>query len=191
MRTVGEILKIFTLQFVLGLTIVSVAPGEPEKKGNRPTKVTVIPVPSPHDACMVRTGNIEVTFTDGFTQLLTNNGNCRLPRISARGEIGWLWLDKTNVDFQCMRQKRRGIDAVVVRLRNGEVKEFMPDAEFAFIGDWRFGDRGKSIVIQSSGYHGPRTYYRFDLQTGRMVNSIESYVRYERLPPWAKPMGER
>jgi len=71
------------------------------------------------------------------------------------------------------------------------VKDLMPEAEFAFIGDWRFGDRGRSVVIKSSGYHGPRSYYRFDLQTGRMMDSIESYVPYEQLPLWAKPIGER
>ena len=136
--------------------------------------------------------NIKVSFSDGSSQFLTNEGNCRLPRISARGEIGWLRLDKTGVDLQRQtRQKSRGIDAVVVRLRNGTVKEFMPDEEFAFIGDWKFADRGKSIVIQSSGHHGPRTYWRFDLQTGVMKDSIETYVPYEQLPHWAKPIAER
>ena len=192
MRAARVALKIFTVQSVVGLIVVSATASAQEKKANRPKKVSVITVPSPYDAFLVQTGNIRVTFSDGSSQFLTNDGNCLLPRISVRGEIGWVRLDKTSVDLHRQtRQKRRGIDAVVVRFWNGKVKEFIPDEEFPFIGDWKFGDRGKSIVIQSSGHHGPRTYYRFDLQTGAMKDSIETYVPYEQLPLWAKPIAER
>jgi hypothetical protein len=152
-----------------------------------PEKVDIVIVPSAYDDFLMKTGDIRVTFSDGPSELLTKEGNCALPRISPRGEIGWLRVDKTNIDVQ--QKNRRGVDAVVVRLPDGTTKEFVAGPQAPFIGSWKFGDRGKSIVIQSSSYHGPRFYVRYDLETGKVKDKINTYEPYEQLPLWAKPLA--
>jgi hypothetical protein len=158
-----------------------------ENQKPAPKSADVIVVPSIYDDFMIKTGNIRVKFADGHSEVLTTEGNYASPRVSPDGKIGWLRVDKSNVD---LRQKnRRGADAVIVRLPDGTTKEFFADAQAPFIGNWKFTAGGKSVAIESSSYHGPAFYVLYDIKSGKAKDNINRYVPYENLPAWAKPLA--
>jgi hypothetical protein len=153
-----------------------------------PEAAEVVAVPSVYDDFMVRTGNIRVKFQDGHLEVLTQEGNCISPQISHDKKVGWLRIDKTQVNLQ--QRNRRGVDALVIRYRDGTTKEFFADSQAPFIGKWGFADGGKLVAIQSSSYHGPLHYVLYDIQSGKVQDKIDIYVPYRELPAWAKPLAQ-
>jgi hypothetical protein len=154
----------------------------------KPTSATVVVVPSEFDTFIDRTGNIRVTFSDGHSETLSSDGNCTSPHVSPNGDVGWVRVDKSKVDF--VAKNREGEDNVIVRFADGKRKEFTPNPAGRFVGDWDFADNGKSIVIQSSGYHGPRFYTKYELSTGTVTGEINQYIPYDELPSWAKNVSD-
>jgi hypothetical protein len=154
----------------------------------KPTSATVVVVPSGFDTFMLQTGNIQVTFSDGHSELLTAEGDCISPRISSNGDIGWVRVDKSKVDF--VAKNREGEDEVTVQLADGKRKEFAANLTAPFIGNWSFADGNSAVAIQSSAYHGPRFYRKYDLVTGKLVDEITAYVPYNKLPVWAKQISD-
>jgi len=153
-----------------------------------PTSATVVVVPSRFDTFMLQTGNIRVMFSDGHSELLTAEGDCTSPRISSNGDVGWVRVDKSKVDF--MAQNREGEDEVMVQLADGKRKEFAANPTAPFIGTWSFADGNGAVAIQSSAYHGPRFYRKYDLVTGKLVDEITAYVSFNKLPVWAKQISD-
>ena len=183
-RTIRKVRLAWVTGLILGIS-TSLGAGI-EKQSDRRT-ITVVELPSAADSVLLRTGNIQVTFADGHSKMVTSEGNCRLPKISHDGKIGWLRVDKNDVDL--VKETRRGIDAVVVLMQGGRIKQFLPDPEAPFIGAWQFAEGGKSVAIKSSSYHGPRHYRVYDIESGKVMESIDIYVPNKRLPAWAQSLG--
>jgi hypothetical protein len=175
-------------RLILGTLFISAALGGREEKEGDPVSVTVIKVPSAADSVLLPTGNIRVTFAAGRSKMVTSDGDSTLPKISRDGKVGWLRVDKSQVDLA--KQTRAGIDAVVILTQRGETKEFLPDPEAPFIGKWGFADNDTAITIQSSAYHGPRHYIKYDFKTHKVKDEIETYVPFEQLPSWAKRISD-
>jgi hypothetical protein len=145
-------------------------------------------VPSPYDSFVVQTGNVEVTFGDDHTELWTHEGDCRDVKISAKGNVGWVRMDKKSVDTEHMTIT--GKDSLVIRLLDGTVKEFSPFEENVSIEGWRFADKDTAVILRSMGHHGPSSYVKYDLATARIIDSRgPNYTPYDKLPVWAKPLA--
>ncbi|MEY2484215.1 MAG: hypothetical protein QOK24_2743 [Verrucomicrobiota bacterium] len=153
-----------------------------------PRSVAVVPAPSKFDAFMVQTGNIKVTFVDGHAEMWTENGNAILPKISYRGHIGWVELDKSQIDIAT--KNRAGQDKLVIRLNDGARREFVMTRDTPFIANWSFADDDTAVSVLVSGHHGPRSYVEYDLRSGRVKGEIAGYASYETLPTWAKQVSD-
>ena len=156
-----------------------------------PARVSIDLVPSEFDDFAPPRGNVRVTFRDKHTEVWTHGGDCRNPRLSPKGDVGWVRAEKTSIDRQNMRVS--GTDFLSLRLRGGTVRELsplddVPDARF--IEEWRFADGGATVVVRAHGYHGPAFYVKYDVQTGRAVDYIGTYEPFSQLPPWAKRIAD-
>jgi hypothetical protein len=80
-------------------------------------------------------------------------------------------------------------EKIVVGPPNGLTKQFSPDPKVPFIVRWAFADNDSAIVIQSMSFHGPQSYIRYDLATGKMTNKKEGHDDSEPIPPWAQPLS--
>jgi len=171
-------LRVFTTVLAVGVSIAVVS------SIAKPKSAVVNVVPSPYDDFLVRTGNIEVRFSDGTSAVWTAGGNCTSPHVSSKGCVGWIEVDKSKVDVEA--KNRHGEDKVIIRCVDGSQKEFTGSAEAPFIGKWEFADNNTAVAIQSSSYHGPRHYIKYDIHTHKVKEDIATYVPYEELPSWAK-----
>ncbi len=63
-----------------------------------PKTVSMIVVPSRYDGYVVKTGNVKATFTDGHTEVLTESADCHDAKISPKGNVGWIRIDKKSID---------------------------------------------------------------------------------------------
>jgi len=176
--------RVFSAVFLVALAMFCMG-AEPVT----PLKVAVTPVPSRFDGFLQQTGNIRVVFSDGHSETWTENGNAILPKMSSRGDIGWVELDKTQVDVE--RKNRRGRDKVVIRLYNGIRREFVMRADIPFISNWEFAEEEAAISVEVSGYHGPRSYFEYDLGSGELKNEINGYVPPDALPAWARQVSAK
>jgi hypothetical protein len=155
---------------------------------NTPTRASIAIVPSRFDGFLVQTGDVKVTFRDGRSELWTHSGDCHDVKVSAKGNVGLVRMDKKSVDVQ--RMTLAGKDALVVRLLDGLLKEFPPFDENVCIMDWKFADDDTAIVIRSMGHHGPSSYVQYDIITGRVIDSRgPNYAPYDKLPA-AKPLAD-
>jgi hypothetical protein len=154
-----------------------------------PKSASIVIVFSPYDEFLVPTGDVKVTFSDGRSEVWTHSGDCHDVKVSTRGSVGWIRMDKKHVDTH--RMMLTGKDSLVVRLPDGKIKEFAPYDENVGIMDWRFVDGGKTIVVRSMGFHGPSSYANYDISTGRLIDACgPTYTPYDKLPLWAKPLAD-
>jgi hypothetical protein len=156
---------------------------EPSGSTSRPTSAEVIDIPAAQAAFGIKAGNIKVTFADGHAETITKNGNCMQPHVSANGDIGWI---------QCTGFDRKGYalnEKVIIRLSRGAIKEFKPDPKAPFIGAWTFVDGDSALVIQSRSFHGPASFIRYDLATGKVTNKKDGRDDSEPPPKWAQPLS--
>jgi tetratricopeptide (TPR) repeat protein len=146
-------------------------------------KAEIIDVPRALAELGIKAGNVKVTFADGHAETVTKNGNCMEPHVSAKGDVGWI---------HCTGFDRKGYalnDEVVVRSSEVGEKQFKPLPTAPFIGEWNFATDGSAIVIQSRSFHGPASYARYDLATGKLTNSKAGRNDEEPLPTWAQPLS--
>ena len=157
-----------------------------------PKEASIKLVPSRYDGLITRTGNVEVVFGDGHKQVWTHDGNCHSVRVSNQGDVGWIRIDKQHIGE---RLQRVGKDSLVVRRIDGTFEEFSayppsPDNTNWFILDWRFAEDGSAVILRSMGYHGPPSFVEYALASGKVEKTCEGYTPYNRLPAWAKPLGD-
>lgn len=168
--------------------LVLASSGAVEPSRSSPKRASLVIVPSPYDSFLVQTGNVKVTFRDGHTELWTHDGDCREVKTSSKGNVGWIRLDKKSVDVQ--RKDIDGKDSLVVRLLDGRVKEFSPFDGNVSIEEWRFADNDTAIIMRSMGRHGPSSYVKYEISSGRVIDSRGPYYTPSReLPSWAKPIA--
>jgi hypothetical protein len=139
----------------------------------------------------VKAGNVKVTFTDGHTEVLTQIADCYKAKVSAKGNVGWIRIGKTESVPGPRQRIQTGQDSLVVRLADGTTKRFAPFGENICIMDWKFADDGKTLIVRSMGHHGPSSYMQYDLASGKAIDSSgPGYTPYAKLPPWAKPLAD-
>ena len=177
MRNCGW-LRVFTIVLAVGVSIAAAS------SNAKPESAIVKIVRSTLDDFLIRTSNVEVRFSDGTSAVWTTAGNCTLPHVSLKGCVGWIEVDKSKVDV--VAKNRRGEDKVIIRCVDGSRKEFTGDPEAPFIGKWEFADNDTAVAIQSSAYHGPRHYIKYDINTHKVKEEIATYVSYQELPSWAR-----
>jgi hypothetical protein len=147
--------------------------------------VKAVVVNPPEDAAGWKVGDIQVTFADGRMELFTHNERCGNPHVSSKGDVGWsVWND---VDMTMSRYFHTG-ETLKVRLRNGTTKNFQPNA--LFIEDWGFTNNDSAVVIKSMEHHGPYSFIKYDIATGKELGRQDGYRPYAELPDWAKPFAE-
>jgi hypothetical protein len=157
-----------------------------------PNRASIVVVPSRFDKFLNPTGNVQVTFRDNHTELWTRGGGCSDPRVSPKGDVGWVRMKVVSVDP--VNRRVAGNDVLDIRLLDGRVKHFtplddLPDARF--IEEWRFADGGANVVIRSRSYHGPSFYVKYRIQNGRVIEDIGTYTPFSELPAWAKPIADQ
>ena len=64
----------------------------------------------------------------------------------------------------------------------------VPDARF--IEEWRFTNRGATVVIRAHGYHGPALYLKYAVPSGKLVDHVGTYRPFAELPAWAKSIAD-
>src|SRR5919106_2353459 len=147
-----------------------------------PARASIDIVPSQFDQFVTPTGNVRVTFRDQHTEVLTHGGDCRDAHVSPKGDVGWVRAERTSIDRPNMRVSGR--DFLNLRLLDGTLRELSPLADVGdarFIEEWRFTERGATVVIRSRGYHGPAFYLKYDVQTGRLIDEVGTYQPFAEL----------
>jgi hypothetical protein len=107
------------------------------------------------------------------------------PKVSRTGHVRWT---------QCSGFDRKGcaLDQIlIIHLRNGVTTQFKPNPNAPFIVAWAFADNDLAVVIQSMSFHGPSSYCRYNLATGKMTNKKNRRNDDDPLPSWAAVLVDR
>jgi hypothetical protein len=145
--------------------------------GPMPSGAVVIdssPDPNSHGV-----GNIQITYANGQTEMVTQDGRCSYPHVSPRGDVGWVQYSGSEPKYGRLK------DIICVRSPDGAIKHFETNA--LFVENWGFSDNGSTITIRSMHHHGPNSYIKYDLATGKTLARIDGYVPDDQLPSWAAP----
>jgi hypothetical protein len=159
---------------------VSIRAQEPASKA---TAAEVVAIPVANAQLNIKAGNIRITFSDGHTEVVGKNGNCRDPHVSGKGDVGWTQCTELNPKGYAMNEK------LIVRLAGGRTREFASNPKAPFITGWKFVDNDSGVLIRSMSFHGPQSYIRYDLATGRMTNKKDGRDDSAPVPEWAQPLS--
>jgi hypothetical protein len=129
------------------------------------------------------TGNIEVTFTDGHSEMWTKLRHAMLPRVSSTGLVGWATFRSRNYRGYPMD------DTVRICWPNGRHKDFAADETYPFIEAWNFANKDTALVIKSRGPHGAADYDLYDLSSGNILDHAHGLFGHN-LPLWAQPFSD-
>ena len=110
-------------------------------------------------------GDVQVTYADGSTELLTHRGKCSTVHVAGTGAVGWV-------------QGTPEGGKVVIRLPDGKTKEFLPDPA-PNIEDWGFADNDTAVVIKTRGRHGPAFCIKCAIATGKVTGKTGA-MGYQR-----------
>ncbi len=131
-------------------------------------------------------GSVKVEYSDGRSETFCKDGNCTHPHVSHEGHVGWTHYTHREGRYNSAMNER-----LVIRFSNGQTKEFKPNPNGGpFIEEWDFIDNDVAVAIKSRGYHGPASFVRYDLISGRMTGHQDGYVEYEKMPEWAQPFSD-
>jgi hypothetical protein len=132
----------------------------------------------------VPVGDIKVTFSDGRSETVTHGGHCMQPRVSDADNIGWTHFSGLDSRGYALDEK------LMIRLRNGAVKEFRPSSYGIFIESWAFADHGSAVVMRSRGHHGPSAFIRYDVASGKLMAKEDGHSDDEPPPAWASMLAD-
>ena len=155
---------------------------EPGTAASKPESAEVVDIPAAQANLGIKAGNIRVRFSDGHSEILTRTGNCMDPKVSPTGRVGWTLCSGFDRKGYALNQK------LIIHLRNGVTKQFKANPNAPFIVAWAFADNDSAIVIQSMSFHGPSSYARCDLATGKVTNKKDGRDDSEPAPDWAQPL---
>ena len=148
-----------------------------------PMPKSVALVYPPADTAGFEIGMVQVTFADSHKEFFDKSDKCGRPQISQGGDVGWsVWTDSF--------PGRYGHSNEILRLRThaGILKEFRPDS--LFIQGWGFVDHHKAIVIASMAHHGPMSYIKYSIASGKVLGHADDSQQYGELPQWAQPFSD-
>jgi hypothetical protein len=81
-------------------------------------------------------------------------------------------------------------DILRVRFPDRRVKDFEAYPNGPFIEQWAFADDDSAVVIKSRGRHGPAYYVKYNLHTGKLIETVGTSTPKEQLPKWALPVAD-
>jgi hypothetical protein len=172
----------------LFLLVASPFNGDAQNAGAERYKIPVEANIQPkHDVGPDQVGNVVVTYADGTTDLWTLKGNCKLPKISSQGAVGWVVCE-----MQPNSNSLKLYDGIAIGSRlavnfRGRIVANLKSAK-PFIEDWAFEKDGRHVVVKSRSAHGSAVIERFALRDGPPEAAVEAYR--ENLPDWAQQFGE-
>ncbi|HKP04783.1 MAG TPA: hypothetical protein VJU77_15630 [Chthoniobacterales bacterium] len=70
------------------------------------------------------------------------------------------------------------------------MREFWPHFETRFIGKWLFAENDSAVIIRSMGHHGPFSFVKYEIKSGRVLGEVHGYTPYDKLPDWAKQLAD-
>jgi len=175
-------MKLNSCALFIGLSLI--LPIRAQEAASKPSAAEVVDIPAAHAQLNIKARSIKITFSDGHMEVVGKNGNCMDPHVSGKGDVGWTQCTEFNAKDYAMNQK------LVVRLPVGRTKEFAPNPKAPFITRWKFVDNDSAVLIRSMSFHGPQSYIRYDLATGRMTNKKDGTNDAEPVPKWAQPLGD-
>jgi len=130
-----------------------------------------------------KVGDIQVTFADGRTKVITNGEKCAHPLVSGTGDVGWsIWNDLTNDRYQHTSETLR------IQLHDGTIKNFKPNS--LYIMEWWFADNNSAAVIQSMEHHGPASFVKYDISSGNELGRQDGYLPYDKMAKWVQPYSD-
>jgi hypothetical protein len=132
-------------------------------------------------------GNVVVTYSDGTTDLWTVKGNCKMPKVSSEGAVGWVVCEMQPNSSSLKLYDGLTIGSSLAVNFRGRIVANLRSAK-PFIEDWAFDTDARHVIVKSRQAHGPAVIERFGLHDGPPEESIEAYQ--EGLPDWAQPFGE-
>jgi hypothetical protein len=146
-----------------------------------PKSVSIVDVASERRDAGYNIGNIKVRFSDGQSEVWTSLGRCMLANVSPTGLVGWTRYTVRNHYGEPVNNILR------VRFRDGRIKDFQHGP---FIEEWGFVDSDSAVVIKSRGRHGPASYIKYSLHTGKVMGSVDLSTPYGQMPSWAQPFAD-
>src|SRR5438067_1719873 len=75
--------RLFIPLLIIGVTAFAASPLA------KPQDVSIVDVPAERRDYATHIGNIKVWFTDGHTEMWTEDGRCLIPHTSSAGYVGW------------------------------------------------------------------------------------------------------
>ena len=133
-------------------------------------------------------GDVIVTYRDGTTDSWTLKGNCMDPKVSHKGQVGWVLCELAADGKSLKLNGGVPIGSQVAVCYRGKVIAKLRTAK-PFIEGWAFSDDGQHVVAKSRAAHGPATIELFGLHNGPAEASVAAFE--ENLPDWARPFRDR
>lgn len=154
----------------------------------RPKSAGIVAGPGSHTGLSEKTGNVKIVFTDGTTTVLTKDGSCLEPKVSATGAVAW-------IHFKGLGGRDNDLpmnEMLQARLPDGKTGEYKPESngDALFIEKWNFADGGASVVMKTRSYHGPASITKFDLKSGKITGRESANKSPAELPAWARPYSD-
>jgi tetratricopeptide (TPR) repeat protein len=127
-------------------------------------------------------GDIQITFADGRTEVITHDGKCLPPEVSTAGAVFWMHCTGLNdrgytVDETYILRNRQG---KLIELKGGE----------GFLRNSAFSADGTALVTMWGGHHGPSSFVKYDPNSGKIITRSGGVYDYNKLPSWAKPLAK-
>jgi len=132
-------------------------------------------------------GNVVVTYADGTIDLWTLKGNCKLPKVSSEGAVGWVVCEMQSNSGSLKLYDGLAIGSSLTVNFRGRIVANLRAAK-PFIEDWAFDTDGRHAIVKSRLAHGTAVIERFGLHDGPPEAAVEAYQ--EGLPDWAQAFGE-
>jgi hypothetical protein len=154
------------------------------KPAPNPKSVSITDVPGERRGCRIHIGNIKVLFTDGHSEVWTTFGKCMITHISTSGLVGWTRYDERNKHQEPVNSTLR------LRFPNGKIKDFAAASYGQYIEEWGFTDGEASIFIKSRWRHGPASFIKYDIASGKVNRKVELRTPYHGLPKWAQSYAD-
>jgi hypothetical protein len=127
-------------------------------------------------------GDVQITFAEGRTEVITHDGKCLPPDVSKNGAVFWM---------HCTGLNDRGytVDETYI-LRNPQGKIIELNGGEGFLRNSAFSADGTALVTMWGGHHGPSSFVKYDVNGGKIITRLSGVYDYNKLPSWAKPLAK-
>ena len=141
----------------------------------------IISVPAQQGDYDIPVGNVQITDSAGKKQMLTKDGHCLIIAHTKNGIVVWTSYKDTKGE----KEKVNGI--FHLRSADGTIKDI---ERGPFIEELGFDKKEKFLIVKTRGRHGPAHFAKYDVQTGKLLETIDEYIEYAKQPKWAQPYSD-